>query len=66
MQDSSGSLLPGTLGESLINDFDFYSAFTSGEEFRLIAEGRVLGSLPIERPLTPGQRVIFAGGAGGC
>jgi ATP-dependent Lhr-like helicase len=61
MQDSSGSLLPGTLGEKLINDFDFYSAFTSGEEFRLIAEGRVLGSLPIERPLTPGQRVIFAG-----
>lgn len=61
MQDSSGYLLPGTLGEKLINDFDFYSAFTSGEEFRLIAEGRVLGSLPIERPLTPGQRVIFAG-----
>jgi ATP-dependent Lhr-like helicase len=49
------------LGETLINQFDFYSAFSTGEEFRLIAEGRVLGSLPIERPLTSGQRIIFGG-----
>ena len=60
-QDHGGSLLPGVLGEKLINQFDFYSAFNTGEEFRLIAEGRVLGSLPIERPLTLGQRIIFAG-----
>lgn len=60
-QDHEGSLLPGVLGEKLINQFDFYSAFNTGEEFRLIAEGRVLGSLPIERPLTSGQRIIFAG-----
>ena len=60
-QDHGGSLLPGVLGEKLINQFDFYSAFNTGEEFRLIAEGHVLGSLPIERPLTPGQRIIFGG-----
>ncbi len=60
-QDHGGTLLPGLLGEKLINQFDFYSAFTSGEEFRIIAEGQVLGSLPIERPLTPGQRIIFGG-----
>ena len=60
-QDHGGSLLPGMLGEKLINQFDFYSAFSTGEEFRLVAEGRVLGSLPIERPLTPGQRIIFGG-----
>ena len=60
-QDHGGSLLPGVLGEKLINQFDFYSAFSTGEEFRLIAEGRVLGSLPIERPLTSGQRIIFGG-----
>ncbi|MDT7816117.1 MAG: ATP-dependent helicase Lhr and Lhr-like helicase, partial [Acidobacteriaceae bacterium] len=51
-QDHGGSLLPGALGERLINQFDFYSAFNTGEEFRLIAEGRTLGSLPITRPLT--------------
>jgi ATP-dependent Lhr-like helicase len=60
-QDHGGSLLPGVLGEKLINQFDFYSAFSTGEEFRLTAEGRVLGSLPIERPLTSGQRIIFGG-----
>jgi ATP-dependent Lhr-like helicase len=60
-QDHGGVLLPGVLGEKLINHFDFYSAFTAGEEFRIVAEGRVLGSLPIERPLTPGQRLIFGG-----
>jgi ATP-dependent Lhr-like helicase len=60
-QDSSGLLLPGVSGEKLINHYDFYSAFASGEEFRLLADGRVLGSLPIERPLTVGQCVIFGG-----
>lgn len=60
-QEASGLLLPGTLGERLISNYEFYSAFVSGEEFRLIADGRSLGSLPVSRPLTPGQRIIFAG-----
>ncbi len=60
-QESSGALLPGSIGEKLINSYDFYSAFNSGEEFRLLAEGRTLGSIPIARPLTIGQRIIFAG-----
>ncbi len=60
-QDHDGTLLPGLLGEKLLNQFDFYSAFTSGEEFRVVAEGQQLGSLPIDRPLTPGQRIIFGG-----
>ena len=60
-QESSGALLPGPIGEKLINSYDFYSAFNSGEEFRLLAEGRTLGSVPIARPLTIGQRIIFAG-----
>jgi ATP-dependent Lhr-like helicase len=60
-QESSGLLLPGTLGEKFINSYEFYSAFSSDEEFRLLADGRNLGSLPIARPLTPGQRIIFAG-----
>lgn len=60
-QDHGGFLLPGALGERLINQVEFYSAFNTGEEFRLIAEDRMLGSLPIKRPLTPGQRIIFGG-----
>ena len=60
-QESSGLLLPGTVGEKLINHYDFYSAFSSPDEFRLIAGERVLGSLPVTRPLTVGQRLIFGG-----
>lgn len=61
LQDSSGLLLPGVLGERLIGRYDFYAAFTASEEFRLEAEGRTLGSLPVLKPLTVGERIIFAG-----
>lgn len=61
VQDSSGLLLPGTVGERLINHYDFYSAFTSDEEFRLVCDGKALGSVPVSRPLTKDQRIIFAG-----
>ncbi len=61
VQDSSGLLLPGTVGEQLINHYEFYSAFTSDEEFRLVCDGRALGSVPVSRPLTKDQRIIFGG-----
>ncbi|WP_083652070.1 DEAD/DEAH box helicase [Pseudomonas sp. PA27(2017)] len=61
IQDSSGLLLPGEIGERLINHYEFYSAFISQEEFRLIRDGKPLGSVPIDRPLTVGQRIIFGG-----
>jgi len=61
VQESSGLLLPGTVGERLINHYEFYSAFTSDEEFRLICDGKPLGSVPVSRPLTKDQRIIFGG-----
>jgi len=61
VQDSSGLLLPGQLGERLINHYEFYTAFTSDEEFRLLCDGRPLGALPVSKPLTQGQRIIFGG-----
>ena len=61
VQDSSGLLLPGEIGERLINHYEFYSAFTSDEEFRLVREGKPLGSIPVSRPLMKGQRIIFGG-----
>jgi ATP-dependent helicase Lhr and Lhr-like helicase len=60
-QDRSGILLHGTLGEKLVNQFDFYGAFVSNEEFRILSEGRLLGAIPISRPLTKNQCIIFAG-----
>lgn len=61
IQDSSGLLLPGEVGERLINHYEFYSAFTSDEEFRLVCDGKTLGSVPVSRPLTKDQRIIFGG-----
>ena len=60
-QDASGLLLHGRIGERLVNHYSFYSAFTSSEEYRLVADGRTLGSLPVEHPLMPGTFIIFSG-----
>lgn len=60
-QDSMGTLLPGGLGEKLVNHYSFYAAFASDEEFRLVAGGKTLGTIPVEQMLTPGQRILFAG-----
>ena len=61
MQDSSGLLLHGGLGEKLVNHYSFYAAFTSDEEFRVVSGGRTLGSVPVSRPLAEGSYIIFAG-----
>jgi ATP-dependent Lhr-like helicase len=60
-QESSGLLLPGLLGEKLLNHHSFYAAFVSDEEFRIVTRGRTLGTLPLTRPLVAGSFVIFAG-----
>ncbi|KML07957.1 MULTISPECIES: DEAD/DEAH box helicase [Burkholderia] len=61
VQSSNGLLLHGEAGEKLANHYEFYSAFATDEEFRLVAKGRQLGSLPVAHPLTIGQGLIFAG-----
>ena len=60
-QDAQGVLLPAPKGERLINHYSFLAAFESEEEFRVVANGRALGSLPVSRPLDEGSYVIFAG-----
>jgi ATP-dependent helicase Lhr and Lhr-like helicase len=61
MQDSSGELLHGRVGEKFVNHYTFYAAFTSDEEFRIVAGGKALGTLPVSQMLTVGQRILFAG-----
>lgn len=61
MQDSSGVLLHGRLGERYVNHYSFYAAFSSDEEFRIVAGGRTLGTLPVSQALIVGQRILFAG-----
>lgn len=61
MQDAAGELLHGRVGEKLVNHYSFYAAFQSDEEFRIVADGRPLGTLPVVQVLTAGQRILFGG-----
>jgi ATP-dependent Lhr-like helicase len=60
-QIHTGALVLGGVGERLVNQYDFYAAFTSPEEYRLEAGSRTLGTLPIVIPVTVGLTLVFAG-----
>ena len=60
-QTADGVLVLGWKGEHLVNDYRFYAAFTTPEEYRLVCGERTLGSLPINFPLLPQSFLIFAG-----
>ncbi len=60
-QEESGLLLLGSRGERIVEHHTFYAAFTTPEEYRLVAGGRQLGSIPVDAPLVPGSLMIFAG-----
>ncbi len=59
-QALDGQLILGAVGERLVNHFTFYSAFNTPDEYRLEADGRILGSLPVLWPLIQGQLIVFA------
>nr|WP_246394528.1 DEAD/DEAH box helicase [Microbulbifer rhizosphaerae] len=61
MQDSSGVLLHGQLGEKFVNHYTFYAAFPDEEEYRIVTGGKALGTLPVDQMLIDGQRILFAG-----
>jgi ATP-dependent Lhr-like helicase len=61
MQAGDGTLLPGKVGDRLVNHYSFYTAFQTAQEYRLIAEGRPIGTLPIDFPLLVNDFLIFGG-----
>jgi ATP-dependent Lhr-like helicase len=60
-QMHDGQLVLGEIGEKLTNHYTFYSAFQTPEEYRLEFDGKILGSIPVDKPLIENQLVIFAG-----
>lgn len=60
-QTSDGQIVLGVRGERYVEHYSFYTAFKTPEEYRLENNGKVLGSIPIDRPLFPKQLIIFAG-----
>ncbi|MCX8505588.1 MAG: DEAD/DEAH box helicase [Alphaproteobacteria bacterium] len=61
VQDPSGLILLGGLGEKMVNHYSFYAAFASEEEFRIVSGSKNLGSLPVSQLVTIGQMIIFGG-----
>jgi ATP-dependent Lhr-like helicase len=60
-QMSDGTLVLGSEGERIVERFDFYAAFSTPSEWRLVTGTRTLGTLPIENPLIVGNYLIFGG-----
>jgi ATP-dependent Lhr-like helicase len=51
----------GLAGEALINHYEFDTAFSTPEEYRVVADGKQLGTIPLEGAVLPGMFIIFAG-----
>jgi len=60
-QTSDGLLLLGPIGEKMVEHYSFYAVFKTPEEYRLVASGKELGTLPIDNILTPGMLLIYSG-----
>ncbi|HUY47641.1 MAG TPA: DEAD/DEAH box helicase [Streptosporangiaceae bacterium] len=60
-QANDGLLLLGLTGERIVNHYSFFTVFHTTDEYRLIAQGRTLGTLPVGYPLLPGSLLIFGG-----
>lgn len=61
IQTNDGTLLHGVKGERLVNHYKFYAAFSTPDEFVLRSDSRVLGTLPVTRPLYTGAYILFGG-----
>lgn len=60
-QTHDGTLVLDLKGERLVNHYDFYAAFSTPEEYRLVAGKSEIGALPIVAPLYEGRYLIFGG-----
>lgn len=61
IQLGSGELILGKTGERLVNHYSFYSVFKTPEEYRIVVEGKTLGTVPIDSMILPDQHIVFGG-----
>lgn len=60
-QTNDGTIVIGINGERLVNHYEYYSVFKTPDEYKLLSDKNILGSLPIVQPLKKGMALIFAG-----
>ncbi|MCU7836064.1 MAG: DEAD/DEAH box helicase [gamma proteobacterium symbiont of Taylorina sp.] len=60
-QLSSGELVLADKGEKLVDHYTFYAVFKTPEEFRIVFDGKTLGTLPVDSMVIPEQHIVFGG-----
>jgi len=60
-QAPDGTLMLGEGGERIVQSHTFFAVFETPEEWRLVAAGKTLGTLPISSPVYKDCLVVFAG-----
>ena len=60
-QSDDGLILLGRVGEKRVEHYSFFAVFQTPEEYRLMAGGKELGTLPVVNVMAPGMMLIFSG-----
>lgn len=60
-QDDAGYLMISPKGEKVTGHYSFYATFATTEEFRVLADGKSLGTMPVNSAMTVGQNILFSG-----
>ena len=60
-QISDGSLLLGARGERIVEHYSFYAVFQTSQEYRIMSNGKSLGTLPVMTFYKPDMTIIFSG-----
>ena len=60
-QSPDGTLLLGRQGERIVEHYTFYAVFQTPEEYRIVADEKVIGTLPVRAILTEGMTIVFSG-----
>lgn len=60
-QDHDGTVVLGPLGEKIVNNYKFYAAFNTPDEYIFQYNSKTFASLPLLLPLKEGERIILAG-----
>ena len=45
----------------MVGHYTFYAVFKTPEEYRIVVEGKTLGTLPVDSLVIPEQHIVFAG-----
>ena len=60
-QAADDTLLLGREGERVVEHYGFFAVFQTQQEYRVLCDGRVLGTIPVHAPLARNLTIIFAG-----